>query len=155
MLKSQRFDLVLLDINLPDGNGYEIAKTIREKYSDTIVTFLTANDRESDEIRGYEVGVVDYITKPFSIHSLQRKVENVLRIMKHHATMQEVFDDGKLFLNFGISDVESKCERGKKMCVRGGYTMPSDRTTETCEVCSPERLLRGSFRYYRTDKKWF
>lgn len=33
--------------------------------------------------------------------------------------------------------------------------MPSDRTTETCEACSPERLLRGSFRYYRADKKWF
>lgn len=92
--------MVLLDINLPDGNGYEIAKTIREKYSDTIVIFLTANDRESDEIRGYELGAVDYITKPFSIHSLQRKVENVLRMMKHHATMQDVFDDGRLFLNF-------------------------------------------------------
>lgn len=92
--------MVLLDINLPDGNGYEIAKTIRENYSDTIVIFLTANDRESDEIRGYELGAVDYITKPFSIHSLQRKVENVLRMMKHHATMQEVFDDGRLFLNF-------------------------------------------------------
>ena len=48
VLKSQQFDLVLLDINLPDGNGYAIAKTIREKYSDTIVIFLTANDRESD-----------------------------------------------------------------------------------------------------------
>lgn len=70
VLKSQQFDLVLLDINLPDGNGYAIAKTIREKYSDTIVIFLTANDRESDEIRGYELGAVDYITKPFSIHSL-------------------------------------------------------------------------------------
>ena len=83
VLKSQPFDLVLLDINLPDGNGYEIAKTIRDKYSDTIVIFLTANDRESDEIRGYELGAVDYITKPFSIHSLQRKVENVLRMMRH------------------------------------------------------------------------
>ena len=40
-------------------------------------------------------------------------------------------------------------------CVGSGYTMPSDRTTETCEACSPERLLRGSFRYYRADKKWF
>ena len=65
VLKSQPFDLVLLDINLPDGDGYAIAKTIREKYSDTIVIFLTANDRESDEIRGYELGAVDYITKPF------------------------------------------------------------------------------------------
>ena len=100
VLKSQQFDLVLLDINLPDGNGYAIAKTIREKYSDTIVIFLTANDRESDEIRGYELGAVDYITKPFSIHSLQRKVENVLRMMLHHVSMQDVFDDGRLFLNF-------------------------------------------------------
>lgn len=62
VLKSQQFDLVLLDINLPDGNGYAIAKTIREKYCDTIVIFLTANDRESDEIRGYELGAVDYKT---------------------------------------------------------------------------------------------
>ena len=97
VLKSQQFDLVLLDINLPDGNGYAIAKTIREKYSDTIVIFLTANDRESDEIRGYELGAVDYITKPFSIHSLQRKVENVLRMMRHHVSMQDVFDDGIKF----------------------------------------------------------
>ena len=90
VLKSQPFDLVLLDINLPDGDGYAIAKTIREKYSDTIVIFLTANDRESDEIRGYELGAVDYITK----------VENVLRMMGHHVSMQDVFDDGRLFLNF-------------------------------------------------------
>lgn len=100
VLKSQPFDLVLLDINLPDGDGYAIAKTIRKKYSDTIVIFLTANDRESDEIRGYELGAVDYITKPFSIYSLQRKVENVLRMMGHHVSMQDVFDDGRLFLNF-------------------------------------------------------
>ena len=122
VLKSQQFDLVLLDINLPDGNGYAIAKTIREKYSDTIVIFLTANDRESDEIRGYELGAVDYITKPFSIHSLQRKVENVLRMMRHHVSMQDVFDDGRCFLicradsyarwetinliHFGIPDAE-------------------------------------------------
>ena len=97
VLKSQPFDLVLLDINLPDGDGYAIAKTIRKKYSDTIVIFLTANDRESDEIRGYELGAVDYITKPFSIYSLQRKVENVLRMMGHHVSMQDVFDDGRLF----------------------------------------------------------
>ena len=65
VLKSQQFDLVLLDINLPDGNGYAIAKTIREKYSDTIVIFLTANDKESDEIRGYELGAVNLYYKAF------------------------------------------------------------------------------------------
>ena len=99
VLKSQQFDLVLLDINLPDGNGYAIAKTIREKYCDTIVIFLTANDRESDEIRGYELGAVDYITKPFSIHSLQRKVENVLRMMRHHVSMQDMLNGKPLTLS--------------------------------------------------------
>ena len=96
VLKSQPFDLVLLDINLPDGDGYAIAKTIREKYSDTIVIFLTANDRESDEIRGYELGAVDYITKSFSIHSLQRKVENVLRMMRHTTEMVNGYRDNPI-----------------------------------------------------------
>ena len=44
-------------------------------YTDTIVIFLTANDQESDQIRGYEVGAVDYITKPFVIGALQRKIK--------------------------------------------------------------------------------
>ncbi len=73
VLKSQPFDLVLLDINLPDGDGYAIAKNNPEKkYSDTIVIFLTANDRESDEIRGYELGAVDYITKPFHLFPAEK-----------------------------------------------------------------------------------
>ena len=72
VLKSQPFDLVLLDINLPDGDGYAIAKTIRKKYSDTIVIFLTANDRESDEIRGYELGAVDYITNLFHLFPAEK-----------------------------------------------------------------------------------
>ena len=55
------------------------------------------------------------------------------------------------YKQYGVS-VEL-CSQDK--CVGSGYAMSSDRTTETCEACSPERLLRGSFRYYRTDKKWF
>ena len=66
-LRSREFDLVLLDINLPDGNGYDLCKLIKPEHPETIVIFLTANDQESDQIRGYEVGAVDYITKPFVI----------------------------------------------------------------------------------------
>ena len=64
-IRDREFDLVLLDINLPDGNGFELCKLIKPQHPDTIVIFLTANDQESDQIRGYEVGAVDYITKPF------------------------------------------------------------------------------------------
>ena len=99
VLKSQPFDLVLLDINLPDGNGYEIAKTIRDKYSDTIVIFLTANDRESDEIRGYELGAVDYITKPFSMSVLIRKIAAILRRSSQQEDMPHTISYRDLILD--------------------------------------------------------
>jgi two-component system phosphate regulon response regulator PhoB len=70
-LTAGEYDLVLLDINLPDGNGYDLCKLIKPEHPDTVIIFLTANDQESDQIRGYEVGAVDYITKPFSIGALQ------------------------------------------------------------------------------------
>ena len=63
----QKFDMVLLDINLPDGNGYDLCRLIKEEQRDALVIFLTANDQERDLVRGYEAGAVDYITKPFSI----------------------------------------------------------------------------------------
>ena len=72
-IRQREFDLVLLDINLPDGNGFELCRLIKPQHPDTIIIFLTANDQESDQIRGYEVGAVDYITKPFVIRALQRK----------------------------------------------------------------------------------
>ena len=52
-IRHREFDLVLLDINLPDGNGFELCKLIKPQHPDTIVIFLTANDQESDQIRGY------------------------------------------------------------------------------------------------------
>ena len=71
-LKTNIFDLVLLDINLPDGNGYDLCRLIKPEHPDTVVIFLTANDQESDQIRGYEAGAVDYITKPFSIKGTEK-----------------------------------------------------------------------------------
>ena len=76
-LKTNIFDLVLLDINLPDGNGYDLCRLIKPEHPDTVVIFLTANDQESNQIRGYEAGAVDYITKPFSISALQRKIKAI------------------------------------------------------------------------------
>ena len=77
-LRSREFDLVLLDINLPDGNGLEFCKKIRET-SETPVLFLTANDTEEDMLEGFGVGCDDYISKPFSIEVLRKKVLAVLK----------------------------------------------------------------------------
>ena len=99
-LSNNEYDLVLLDINLPDGNGYDLCKLIKPDYLDTVVIFLTANDQESDQIRGYEVGAVDYITKPFSIGALQRKISAMFAMLDHHKPAKDIYDDGKLFLDF-------------------------------------------------------
>ena len=99
-LRTREFDLVLLDINLPDGNGFELCKLIKPDHPDTIVIFLTANDQESDQIRGYEVGAVDYITKPFVIGALQRKIKAMFSMLEHHKPAKDIYDDGRLFLDF-------------------------------------------------------
>lgn len=67
----REFDLVLLDINLPDGNGFELCKLIKPQHPDTIVIFLTANDQESDQIRGYEVGAVVNTSNPMRLPSVE------------------------------------------------------------------------------------
>ena len=96
-IRQREFDLVLLDINLPDGNGFELCKLIKPQHPDTIVIFLTANDQESDQIRGYEVGAVDYITKPFVIGALQRKIKAMFTMLEHHKPAKDIYDDGRLF----------------------------------------------------------
>ena len=99
-LAGAEYDLVLLDINLPDGNGYDLCKLIVPEHPDTMVIFLTANDQESDQIHGYEVGAVDYITKPFSIGALQRKIRAMFAMLEHHKPAKDIYDDGRLFLDF-------------------------------------------------------
>ena len=100
LLAETEYDLVLLDINLPDGNGYDLCGLIKPGHPDTVVIFLTANDQESDQLRGYEAGAVDYITKPFSIGALQRKIRAMFAMLEHHKPAKDLYDDGRLFLDF-------------------------------------------------------
>lgn len=70
-------DLIILDVTLPDGNGFELYKeTIKEKQIPTI--FLTAMDDENDVVKGLELGAEDYITKPFSTKELLTRVKKIL-----------------------------------------------------------------------------
>lgn len=99
-IKKDIYDLILLDINLPDGNGLELCKKIRPGIPDALIIFLTANDQESDLLRGYEAGAVDYITKPFSIAALQKKIRAMFSMLTTHKTANDIYDDGSLFLDF-------------------------------------------------------
>nr|WP_297936303.1 response regulator transcription factor [uncultured Lachnoclostridium sp.] len=99
-LAQTSFHLIILDVNLPDGNGFELCTEIREHDLKTYIIFLTACDRESDMLKGYEVGGTDYITKPFSVAVLCRKVIAVSDDMDRRSIHHEVFDDGYLMVDF-------------------------------------------------------
>ena len=74
----EQYSLVLLDVNLPDGNGFDFLQEIKKKY-DICVIMLTANDMETDIVAGLNAGADDYITKPFSLAVLRARVETQLR----------------------------------------------------------------------------
>ncbi|NLL06564.1 MAG: response regulator transcription factor [Clostridiaceae bacterium] len=75
---SQKFELIILDINLPDGSGLDFCQMIRKR-SDVPIIFLTANDMEIDVVTGFEIGADDYITKPFSLAILRARILAQLR----------------------------------------------------------------------------
>ncbi|WP_195269029.1 response regulator transcription factor [Eubacterium sp. 1001713B170207_170306_E7] len=77
-LLNHTFDLIVLDVNLPDGSGLELCREIR-RHSAVPIIFLTANDMEMDEVVGLESGGDDYITKPFSLAVLRARIAALLR----------------------------------------------------------------------------
>lgn len=72
------YDICILDINLPDGNGYDVCRFLKEK-KDIPVIFLTASDAEVNVVMGLEMGADDYICKPFRINELMARIRTVLR----------------------------------------------------------------------------
>jgi DNA-binding response OmpR family regulator len=79
ILSSKIFDLLILDVNLPDGNGIDLLKEEKEAHSEIPVILLTANDMEIDVVTGLEAGADDYITKPFSLAILRARVNTQLK----------------------------------------------------------------------------
>ena len=78
-LKTQEFDLCILDVMLPDVDGFTIAEEIRKRNKQVPILFLTAKSLKEDRIRGLRLGADDYITKPFSIEELILKIEIFLK----------------------------------------------------------------------------
>ena len=98
-LLSEHPGLVLLDVSLPDGNGFDFCREVKERRPDTAVIFLTANDMESDMLKGYELGAEDYVTKPFPMSVFQKKLSVVLgRLAKQSGG--DCYEDGALSINF-------------------------------------------------------
>lgn len=115
------YDLLILDINLPDGNGLDLLRKLRDQGNETPAILLTANDLEMDEVTGLEAGADDYITKPFSLAVLRARVHAQLRRGSRSASSKLevgpfVFDFDKMLyrrdnLEIDLSKTEQKLLR--------------------------------------------
>lgn len=94
----QQIELVLLDVNLPDGDGFGFCRWIKER-RETPVVFLTARDMEEDAVTGYDIGADDYVTKPFSMVLLRKKAEAVLR-RAGGREKEDIYEDGYIHIDF-------------------------------------------------------
>lgn len=97
-IKNRIIHLAILDVNLPDGDGFTCCRKIKE-IKDIPVIFLTARDMMNDEINGFEVGADDYITKPFSNIILRKRVQAVLKRFTSSIQDDKYVDD-YLYIDF-------------------------------------------------------
>ncbi|HJA99561.1 MAG TPA: response regulator transcription factor [Candidatus Mediterraneibacter merdavium] len=135
LLRDRSIDMVLLDINLPDGSGYDFLKEIRN-VSELPVLMITANDMESDEVTGFSLGADDYITKPFSLMALRARVGRMRQRTASAQTKKEYSDERYVFLfdnmKFYVEGEEiilSKTEQKLLRCFveNRGQTLTRDR----------------------------
>ena len=101
LIQSDHFDLAILDVNLPDGNGFDLCHTIKKMHPQMPVIFLSANDLEQDILNGFDLGAEDYVTKPFIMKILLRRIEVAVR--RNPASEQQTvngWSDGFLSLDF-------------------------------------------------------
>ena len=97
-IKNESFELVILDVNLPDGNGFELCKKIKDM-KDTPVVFLTARDLEADVMAGFDLGADDYIIKPFNINIFRKKVAVIMKRSEKSGN-QNIYAYGDLVIDF-------------------------------------------------------
>lgn len=109
VIMNDDFDIALLDISLPDGNGFELCKLLKER-KDVPVIFLTARDDEGSVVMGLDIGGDDYITKPFRIRELQSRIRSVLRRTEKKPSENQILHYGNVEVNIAEGKVRRKGE---------------------------------------------
>ena len=99
-LTKQDYDLIVLDVNLPDGNGFDFCHEVKERRPDTAVIFLTANDMESDMLRGYGAGCRGLCDQAISYERFSKKLSVVLGRLAKQSGGGDCYEDGVLSINF-------------------------------------------------------
>jgi DNA-binding response OmpR family regulator len=131
----ENFDICLLDVMMPNKDGFAVAKKIRQQTDQVPILFITAKSLEEDRIHGFEVGADDYITKPFSMQELLLRIDVFLRRTKKMYSEKAVrFQIGKM--NFSFNDL--------KLSIGGtAYNMTQKEAELLLFLCEhPNRILK-------------
>lgn len=91
LLKGNTFNLFILDVELPDGNGFDFCSTLQASHSQIPVFFLTSHSNLSEKVMGFTAGADDYITKPFSPLELRARLESRLRKVKQQTAQSDQY----------------------------------------------------------------
>jgi len=105
LAKLYDYDLILLDLNLPDMNGHEVLRQLRRARIDTPILILSGNDDADNKIRGFGFGADDYLTKPFHREELVARIHAIIRRSKGHA--QSIIQTGSIAVNLDAKTVEA------------------------------------------------
>ncbi len=146
-------DLVLLDLMLPDMNGFSVCEEIRATNSTIPVIMLTARSQESDKIRGLEVGADDYVTKPFSVGELLARINAIFRRLQRVSPREEEIRVGAAVI---FPRTHEMSRKGKKVALsfyevellrllyeRGGQPVTRDEILEKIWGVSSASSTRG------------
>ena len=130
-IDSKEYDLIILDIELPDGNGFELCKHIR-KTRNTPVIFLTAKDEEVNVVMGLDIGGDDYITKPFRLKELLSRIKAVIR-----RTSQKSQENILISNDIKVNLLESKVYKKDQQI----YLTPSEHKLLVFLIQNPKQVL--------------
>lgn len=140
LIQSDHFDLAILDVNLPDGNGFDLCRTIKDIHPELPVIFLTANDLETDVLNGFDLGAEDYVTKPFNMQIFLRRVEVAIRRSSQSSVSSaEQWSDGWLSLDFSAFTALRGTE--KLAITPNEYKLLKTFTANTGQVLTRQQLL--------------
>lgn len=109
-IRDRKFDLVLLDVGLPDGSGFDVASDIRKSRSHVAIIFLTAFGEPESRIQGLELGAEDYIVKPFHLKELVLRIQNGLKRTKYFQDVTGKITIGQATVDFSNFTIESSGE---------------------------------------------
>lgn len=110
LIQHKKYDLVLLDIRMPDVDGYQVCQKLREQKEYMPVIMLTARDQKEDIIKGLKCGADDYMTKPFDLDELLARVEGMLRRQdwgQKQKNKIEKWEFGSFFVNFSTWEAQT------------------------------------------------